>query len=121
MKITTKLVPLALKTLFLTLMLLPTGCILAVDASDQNNARRTRDRKEAVRLLAEKVGYLQQIERKLEQGVATQEQRMKGGSADDGSLRKAEIKLLEARARRIDCQLELASWRRVEKKKKKRD
>jgi hypothetical protein len=100
----------------LTLALLG-SCVLAVDASEgKTGSDRSGSPRETVRLLEEKLGYLQEVESKLREGLAAAKD---SSMTTDSQMRDIEVRLLEARARRVDVQLELARWRSSKGKRSK--
>ena len=92
------------------------GCVLAVDASESKPEVRAATRRETVRLLEEKLGYLRDVEKKLREGLAAAKA---STMTTDSQMRDIEVRLLEARARRVDVQLELAGWRTKKGRSKK--
>ena len=97
----------------LLLLLLPSSCILAVDASGLDGRTPNARRADTVRLLEEKLHYLQEIESRLADSAHRVHAQLEQGVASEGDVRDAEVRLLEARARRVDAELELARWRRL--------
>lgn len=94
----------------LLLLALPAGCAFVLDNSD-GHPTHLGDPRENVRLLQEKLGYLREAESKLRDGISS--------TATDSERRDMEVRLLEARARRVDVQLELAHWQVLAKRMKK--
>ena len=94
---------------------MPGGCVLAVEHRTVEG--QTGDRRQNVRLLQEKLSYLREIESKLQKNVMLARSRHEDGFEADVSLQ--EVQLLEARARRVDCELQLASWRARKNKSSK--
>ncbi len=93
------------------------GCVLAVDASESKREATAASRRQTVRLLEEKLGYLQDVEKKLREGlVAAKESSM----TTDSQMRDMEVRLLEARARRVDVQVKLAGLRTTKKSKRRK-
>ena len=72
--------------------------------------------RQTVRLLQEKLGSLVEVEHKL--GSAVKEAKAET-EISPITLRDMEVRLLEARARRVDVQLELAGWRTKKGRSKK--
>jgi hypothetical protein len=94
------------------------GCVLAVNARDSKSDARAATRREAVRLLEEKLGYLRDMEGTLAKSVAEAKSLHAQSVLSSRELGALEIQLLEARARRVDVQLELATWRTPKSKSK---
>ncbi len=82
------------------------GCAFVLDNSEARPIE-VGDPHETMRLLQEKLGYLQQAESKLRDGLKAANA---SSTTSDEQKRDMEVRLLEARARRVDVQLELARW-----------
>lgn len=94
------------------LLLLPTSCILAVDASGIKGRDSREQRADSIRLLDEKVRYLREIEERLAEAAHLSHARSEQGTVSDADVMAAEVRLLEARIKRVDAELELVGWRR---------
>ncbi len=93
------------------------GCVLAVDASESKREASAASRRQTVRLLQEKLGYLVEVEHKL--GSAVKEAKAETG-VSPMTLRDMEVRLLEARARRVNVQVKLAGLRTPKKSKRRK-
>ncbi len=94
------------------------GCVLAVDASESKREASAASRRQTVRLLEEKLGYLRAMGGKLQKNVAAGERLNESGQLSLAELGALQVRLLDVRARRVDVQLELAQWRRTKKSKR---
>ena len=99
----------------LVMLALVGGCAFVLGGSDGRSSAYLGNPRETVHLLHEKLGYLQQIEHALRDGLAAAKA---SPSTTDDQQRAMEVRLLEARARRVDVQLQLARWRRPAKSDK---
>ncbi len=93
------------------------GCVLAVDASESKREATAASRRQTVRLLEEKLGYLRDVEKKLREGLAAAKE---STMTTDSQMRDMEVRLLEARARRVDVQVKLAGLRTTKKSKRRK-
>ncbi len=95
------------------LLLVPSSCILAVDASGNKGRDAREQRADSIRLLVEKVGYLREIENHLAEAAHLSHALREQGRSSEAEVMAAEVRLLEARVQRVDAELELAGWRRA--------
>lgn len=100
----------------LMLLALAGGCAFVLDNSE-GRPTQVGNPRETVRLLQEKLGYLQQAENKLRDGLSAANA---SASATEEQKRDIEVRLLEARARRVDVQLELAHWQALARRQAKK-
>ena len=87
------------------------GCVLAVDASESKREATAASRRQTVRLLEEKLGYLEEVEKKLREGLAAARE---SSMTTDSQKRDMEARLLERSLRHLRPLLRawtsLADW-----------
>ena len=93
----------------LVVLALMSSCAFVMGGSDEGPNSHVADPRLTVRLLHEKLGYLRQIEHNLRNGLAAAQA---SPNTTDAQKRGMEVRLLEARANRVDVQMELARWLR---------